>query len=366
MDDKEKLQRSAYGRLTFFPGGKAIQVGNVLKQPQLADTLANLAKQGAAYMYSGQWAIQCIRTVQKEGGLMTLQDLASYSPTWSVPWKISYRGFDIYSSSGRCLYGLWALMALKTLEHTDIQKMGHFSTSAKALEILVRIVQMIYAEKWIRDYRILDNRISVNSRLTPEYTKAIWVKVMQKVKEKRETVPPGNCTLSSVVADRDGNVVAGKHSINSEMWGNGVFVGGVLLNGSGDMLGRYTGPGQRRTQGAPNFIIFKKGVLKFAGGTFSFSNPQAAFQLLVNLLDYRLSPREAVGLPRFGSYPYDMKTGHIDLTKYDLDERFGGDIVTILKNYGISFNQSKPKLGKGCIVEFFSNGSTASGWDWGI
>jgi len=175
--------------------------------------------------------------------------------------------------------------------------------------------------------------------------------------------PPPRHTLSSIIADIDGNVVSGKHSINSELWGLGLFVRGVLLNGSGDMPGRYTGPGQRRTQGAPNFFVFKDGTLKYACGTFSSSNPHAAFQFLVNLLDYGLPADQAAALPRFGSIPYDEKDWTVDWSKNWLDERVNPEIVAALKARGLYFSQKSPRLGKGCIAEFHPDGSATIGWD---
>ena len=366
--DPDKLQRSEYGRRTFFPNGTALQPGDILKQPELAEFLTKLAEQGANYMYRGEWAEQCVETVQRQGGLMTLKDLAAYQPAWAKPWKISYRGYDICASSGRTMYALWTLLALKILEHTAVQPLGHFSLSADALEILVRVTQAVYKEKWLRDYRSLDNRELVNSRLTSNYAAGIWARVKQelnRVHQGEALEPPCHHTLSSIVADREGNVVSGKHSINSELWGPGLFVQGIPLNGSGDLMGRFTGPGKRRTQGAPNFFVFKNGILKYACGTFSFSNPQAALQFLVNLLDYGLPAGQAASFPRFGSYPYDMKTDRVDFSKYELDERVSREVVEILEKRGLFFSQKRPKLGKGCIAEFHIDGTTTTGWDWG-
>lgn len=359
----ERLQDTQYGRRTFFPDGRALQAGDVLKQPELADFLIGLAKQGSTYMYQGDWAKQMVDLVQKKGGYMTLKDLASYQPTWTEPWKITYRDYQIFGSSGRSLYALWTLLALKTLEHTFISQLGHYSASADALEIMVRITRAVNKEYWIHDYKNLDNHNLVNSRLSDTYSAEIWKKINDPGNITQEKKPLENHTLSTVIADLDGNVVCGKHSINSDLWGRGLFVQGVLLNGSGDMLGRYTGPGQRRTQGAPNFLVFKNRRVKYALGTFSFSNPQAAFQFLVNLLDYRMSADRAVDLPRFGSYPFDEKTWTVDLSRNWLDERVSQEIVDILKNRDLLFSQKKPKLGKGCIAEFHTDGTVTTGYD---
>ncbi len=119
-------------------------------------------------------------------------------------------------------------------------------------------------ESWIYDYRNLDNGTLVNSRLTLHYTDAIWAKVQGQLSNAYSEIAPCHHTLSSIIADTEGNVVSGKHPINSNWWGSGLFVQGVLLNSSGDITSRYTVPGQRRTQGAPNFLVFKDGPLRYA------------------------------------------------------------------------------------------------------
>jgi gamma-glutamyltranspeptidase len=228
---------------------------------------------------------------------------------------------------------------------------------------MVHITRAVNKEYWIHDYKNLDNQNLVNSRLTKTYSSEIWRKIKNIQKKKPVKRVLEKSTLSTVIADREGNVVCGKHSINSDLWGRGLFVQGVLLNGSGDMIGRFTEQGQRRTQGAPNFLVFKNRRLKYALGTFSSSNPQAAFQLLVNLLDYGIPADQAVDLPRFGSYPYDEKTWTVDTSKNWLDKRISLELVNTLKKRGLLFSQKKPKLGKGCITQFHENGTVTIGYD---
>lgn len=359
----EKLRSTDYGRRTYFPGGTQLKPGDILKQPELANFLKAVARQGAAYMYEGEWALRCMETVRKQGGIMTRQDLSAYQTIWTEPWKINYRGFDIFASSGHTMFGVWTLLALKTLEHTGIRSKGHYATSADALEILVRISREVQTKKWIRDHRYLNDRKYVNSKLTQNNTSTIWKRIKGRITAEYENRKAGHHTMSSIVADKEGNVVTGKHSINSELWGAGQFVQGVLLNSSGDNYGRFTGAGKRRTQGAPNFLVFKEGILKYALGTYSSSNPQAAFQFLVNLLDYGLPPVQAVDLPRFGSFPYNEKDWTVDFSKNWLDPRIDSKIVGELKKRGLFFSQESPKLGKGCIAEFHLNGKTSSGYD---
>jgi gamma-glutamyltranspeptidase/glutathione hydrolase len=358
---KEKLLATDYGRRTFFPNGTALKEGDILKQPELAEFLVKLGEQGVAYMYEGEWAQQCVDLVRREGGLMTMEDLARYEPTWAEPWKMSYRGYDICASSGRSMYALWSLLALKTLEHTGIEPLGHFSASADALEVMVRVVRAISEETWIYDYRFIDDTVLINSRLTPEYTKGIWAKVQGFLNSSSTMMATTrDHTLSLVVADTDGNVISGKHSINStEMWGSGLFVQGIPLNSSGELVSRDPGPGERRTQGAPSILVFKDGPLKYALGTFGGNNPLNAFQFMVNLMDYGLPVDQAANLPRFGDFFYDENGW--DFSKNWIDERVSQDVLNILMGRGLYFEKTR-RIGPGCIAEFHADGSTSNAW----
>jgi gamma-glutamyltranspeptidase len=293
---------------------------------------------------------------------MTLEDLASYHPNWEDPWRMTYRDYNICASAGRSMYALWALLALKTLEHTTIQQLGHFSASADALEIVVRVARAVEEESWIYDYRNLDNETLVYSRLTSDYTDAIWAKVQGKLNNAYSEIAPCYHTLCSIIADTEGNVVSGKHSINSNWWGSGLFVQGILLNSSGDITYRYTGPGQRRTQGAPNFLVFKDGPLRYACGTWGSSNPQTAFQFLVNLMDYGLSADQAAEFPRFGGFPFDEATWTVDYTKNELEESISQEIENTLNTRGLYFKRVR-RVGTGCLAEFNPDGTTTIGWD---
>jgi gamma-glutamyltranspeptidase/glutathione hydrolase len=358
-DYKQLLQSTEYGRQTFFPGGAPLQAGDILKQPELAEFLSRLAEQGASYMYAGEWAEQCVETVQAEGGLMTREDLASYQPIWGEPWIVSYRGYDICASAGRVMHGLWALLALKTLEHTSLNPLIHYSESADALEVLVRIARAVDKEAWIGNHWYLDDRDLVNSRLTWTYTNLIWEKVRAALDSVSSEMSFDNETLCSAVVDSEGNVAAAKHSINSYYWGSGLFVQGIPLNASGMFKERWTGPGERRLQGAPNFFVFKDGKMRSILGTWGDSNHYTAFQFLADLIDYELPADQAITLPRFGSYYYDENG--IDLTKNVLDERVSQEIVDILRERGLFFSQESSRVGIGCLIQFHPDGSITTG-----
>jgi gamma-glutamyltranspeptidase/glutathione hydrolase len=356
----EILKGSDYGRRTFFPDGQALQAGDVLRQPEVADFLTKVREQGSSYMYRGDWAMLCIEAVKAKGGLMTRDDLASYQPAWVEPWKTSYRGYEIYSSSGRAFGGLWALVALKTIEHTDITSLGHFSTSADPLEIVVRTARAVWGEPWIFDYRQLDNRKVVQSRLASKYTANIWAKVGAQL-PVRPRAKGGSHSYHIIVIDKDGNVASGTNTHESTPWADGIFVEGIPLANAGS-IPWSTRPGERRLAPFSIHLAFQDGRLRFTNGAFAPSIIEASFQFLLNLIDYKLSVNEAVSLPRFGTFPHDSGATQVETTldwsSNWLDPRISAETVDTLKARGLSFQQKGlVDTGLGTIVVAHPDGT---------
>ena len=127
------------------------------------------------------------------------------------------------SGSGRSFGSLWGLVALKTLEHANVAALGHPSTSADALELVVRTAREALAEPWIFDYRVIDQQALVRPKLTSESTRAIFRRVMAKA-------PPAAAPYRARAAIRsswstaDGNAVTGTNTHESLAWGSGTFV----------------------------------------------------------------------------------------------------------------------------------------------
>jgi gamma-glutamyltranspeptidase/glutathione hydrolase len=357
----EILQRSDYGRRTFFPNGQALQAGDLVKQSEVATFLTKLGEQGSSYMYRGEWATGCIEAVKAHGGLMTRDDLASYQPVWVEPWKTAYRGYEISSSSGRAFGGLWALVALKTIEHTDITPLGHFSASADSLEVVVRTARAVWAEPWLFDYRQLDNRKRVESRLTSKYTAKIWARVAAQL-PVRPKAKGGSHSYHIIVIDKDGNVASGTNTHESTPWGDGIFVEGIPLANAGT-IPWSTRPGERRLAPFSIHLVFKDGRLQFASGAFTPSLIEASFQFLLNLIDYKLPVNEAVSLPRFGTFPHDPVGSQVETTldwsSNWLDPRVSATIVDSLKARGLFFQQKGfVDTGLGAVVAVHPDGTT--------
>jgi gamma-glutamyltranspeptidase / glutathione hydrolase len=357
------LRRTDYGRRTFFRDGQPLRAGDTLTQPELAEFLGKIAKQGAAHMYRGEWARKEVRLVQSKGGRMTEEDLASYHPSWHKPWQIRYRGYDLHTPSGRDWGGLWVDLALLALENTRLADMGHYSNSADALEVVVRTARQVWQElPWLEDPRVLEDRAAVESRLTTRYTKEIWDRVHQKL-PVRTTARSGSHSYHIIVADEHGNVVTGTHTIQSLPWGDGVFVEGIPLTQMGYVPAK-SGPGERRVDALTMHLGFRDGQFRLATGAITATLLETDLQFLLNLIDYGLPPAMAASLPRFGTFPHDLR-GKFDLNSNWLDPDIPEEVVRQLESRQLSFVRKGPQVctgldtGLGAVMAVQPDGSLA-------
>ncbi len=339
------LKRSEYGADTFYPKGIALKEGDWLKLPELAEFLERLADEGSSYAYTGEWAKKFVKKIVAQGGHLSLKDLANYKVIWWMPPHIHYRNLEIYSSGGRAFGGLNTLLSLKALEHEDLKKYGkHFSKSAEALELLIRIENEVKTQAWLKDFKKLDNAKFIEQALSQENADLIFKKVQAQIKAKA-SLPlkrsMGTHSYQVVVIDKEGNAITGTNTIESMPWAQGIFVDGVALTGARNLKYFSTRPGDRRLSGFSMEIGIKDEHIAFASGAFNSSLIPAAFEFIVNVVDYRLSAMEAMSLPRFGDEAWNF-----DPTKYEsagalwLDPRIDKEIVENLSKHNIKTIQS--------------------------
>jgi len=351
------LKKTEYGRNTFFPHGEALKLGALLKQPEVAEFLRRLGQEGSAYVYRGDWGDHFLSLVEAHGGRLTTKDLAGYDVKWCDPWTTSYRGYTIFSSSCRSYGGLWVLLALKTLEQTTLPATPRYREDADSLEQMIRISHQVWSEPDIFDYRVLDDPESVRSLLTAEHAGSIWERVRDKA-SLNFMGRGGSHSYHIIVHDDEGNIASGTTTIYANPWADGLFVEGIPLACAGRVPWN-TKPGQRRLSGFSTHLAFQDGQPRFAVGSISNSLAEASFQFLVKLIDYKMSVRDTVSTPRFGSFDArgDPTKPRINFGRNWLDPRVNSGIAKTLKTRGISVKQDGTvDTGLGAIMRIESGG----------
>lgn len=140
--------------------------------------------------------------------------------------------------------------------------------------------------------------------------------------------------------DERGNIVTGTNTIESAVWTDDpIFVGGIPLNDTG-IIAAPGPPGEFTIEPINPYIIENHGRPVFAGGTFGSSMFPADMQVISNLLDFGMSPADAVRAPRFGMFSVDIFERKVDLTRNFLDVRYSPNEVKAAQEQGIMFDQT--------------------------
>ncbi len=162
---KRWLKQWRYSRAVMLPHAgearEAPEAGEIFRQPDLAATLRKLVeaeqralRQGknrrdaiyAAYdrFYKGDIAQEFVRGFQEEGGLITLQDLATWRVKIEEPVMTTYRGIDVYKLQP-WTQGPAMLQALNILENFDLKAMGYNST--RYIHTLYQAMSLAFADR---------------------------------------------------------------------------------------------------------------------------------------------------------------------------------------------------------------------------
>jgi gamma-glutamyltranspeptidase/glutathione hydrolase len=266
-------------------------------QTDYARTLERLASDGPDAFYRGEIADEIAADFEANGGFITKEDLAGYTVNVTEPLRGTYRGLQI-AAAGPPAGGLTLLQMLNFLEGYDLGAQGWPSTESARL--LVEAMAWAMAD---RDLHIAD------PRFIEIPTGALADK--QYAAKARDVVAAGARahdradTTHVCVVDDTGNAVSLTHTLGSA---SGVVTPGLgfgyndYMNCFDPRPGRPNSivPGKTRvTMMTPTLVFEKGGRLRACvgapGGTKIVT---AILQVLVNVIDHRMSPMEAVSAPR--------------------------------------------------------------------
>lgn len=319
----------------FAPGGRPLRAGEVVRNPDLAHTFRRLIADGRAGFYAGEVARAIARCSETHGGLLGLEDLARYEMLWQEPIATTYRGYDVYevppNSSGFIL-----LEELNILELFDIASLG--CHTAASVHLMVEAKRLAFAdrERYVADLEA--DQIPLAGLLAKEFgrerahlidpERALtapvaagdpwpWngdtrssAEVRARARAKAPRVRAGSLgedTTCFVAVDRWGNAVCELQSLHS------AFGSGLVVDGTGILLNNRMAywhldpdhpnclaPGKRVRHTMNPVLVFRDGALRLALGTpGGDTQVQTNLQLLTALLDYGMTPQEAVEAPRW-------------------------------------------------------------------
>ena len=331
----------------------ATHVAALIRQPNLARTLQELARDGAETFYRGTLA----RRLAGHGTLITEADLAAYQPQLQDPIGIFYRGWEIRQTPPNST-GFCTLQMLKIIERFDWANLSpatrvHVMVEAKKRAFLDR-------ERYGSDPRF--ETVPVEMLLSPGHIDAHFAAIRLDRAAEISLVEPepaqGDTTYFAVI-DAEGNAVSGIQSLNNA-FGAATIAGdtGILLNNRmaywhlGQSHPNRLVPGKRvrHTMNAP--MILKDGRLWGVLGTPGADHQvQVNLQVISALLDDGDHAQAAVERPRWtSSQPgQDANWPHAGSFALTIEEGFGSAVLDDLERRGHHL-QRVPPLGGPCAM----------------
>jgi gamma-glutamyltranspeptidase/glutathione hydrolase len=373
----------------FLPrNGRPPEVGDTLRQADLARTLRLIRDQGPDGFYGGQTADLIVAEMERGGGIITHQDLAAYEAAWREPITFTYRGHTVISMPPSSSGGATMAEMANILQLYDLGSMAWHGPETIHL----------YAEAWKRAYADRNHYLAdpdfvdmpLGRMTSPGYAaerarsiSASAATVARDIRPGMEATPDeGENTTHFSILDAAGNAVSVTTTINS-WYGSKVTVTGagfVLNNEMDDFAAKpgtpnqyglvqgennAVGPGKRMLSAmTPSIVLDPAGeVLMVTGTPGGATIITTVFQTISNVLDFGMNVVQAVNAPRVhhqhlpdqiyhepgGLEPATVRA--LEALGHTLVERteVSGDVQMILVDDGILTAWSDPRRGGAAV-----------------
>jgi gamma-glutamyltranspeptidase/glutathione hydrolase len=303
---------------------KPLPAGTLLKNAAYADTLSQIANQGPKAFYEGPIAADIVaRSGQAPmPGTLSLADLKAYKPNKLEPICRAYRERKVCGMGPPSSGGIGVLATLGILENFDMAATG--AGAPLGWHRLIEAQRLAYAD---RDTYVADDRyvaVPIKGLLDATYLKsrAALISDTSTMKTVEPGEPPGSVkrgrdatgnvfgTTHFVIVDQSGDVVSMTTTVEG-LFGSQRMVRGFFLNNQltdfsflavdakGEPIANAPAAGKKpRSSMAPTLVFDKDGHFELAVGSPG-GNAIIAYvaKAVVGMLDWNLSPQDAVGLP---------------------------------------------------------------------
>ena len=305
----------------YHADGSNYQVNELLKQPELAQSLSLIAQKGSKGFYQGETAKKIVSAVQNAGGIMSLTDLANYKVIEREPVRGNYRGYEVVSMPPPSSGGIHIIEMLNVLEQFPIDKLGH--NTANTLHLMAETMKYAYADRseYLGDPDFVN--VPVKQLTSKEYAKEIASKIAINKTTPSSEIRPGNLapyesdqTTHFSVIDKWGNAVANTYTLNFS-YGSGLVAKGtgILLNNEMDDFSAKPGTpnGYGLIGGDANAVEGNKRPLSSMSPTMVMKDGKPfivtgspggsriiniTLQMIMNVIDHNLNIAEATAAAR--------------------------------------------------------------------
>ena len=346
----------------YAPGGGAPDHGELVSNPEQADTLEIVAEGGERAFYHGEIAERIESYVGRLGGFLTADDLSNHRSEWVSPISTDYRGFQVFELPPNT-QGITALQMIALAARFDLGD----SPSSDSVHALIELKKLAFEDR-ARLYSDPDfGQRSAQDLLFKTRVDALHGQIQtDRVLTNDAAWLPidrfgDTCYLTT--ADSDGMMVSLIQS-NFRKFGSGLVPDGLGfgLQNRGALFAleenhpNVFAPNKRPFQTIiPAFVLEDGRPLLSFGVMGGAMQPQGHLQILTNLIDYKMGLHEAGAAARWRHVGSSRPTGYSGLGSgaVVLEDGFSAEIANGLQK-------------KGHLVDFASDifgGYQAIAWD---
>lgn len=362
----ERLGANAEAKRVYLPNnGKAVDIGETFRQPDLAATLKRIRDQGRDGFYKGKTAELIAADMAANGGLITTDDLASYQPVEREPLRGKFRNFDVVSAPPPSSGGVAVLQMLNLLEPYSLERMGH--NSAEYLHHLIEAMRLAYADRSLHLGDPDQTAVPTDTLISRDYADKRRQLLSSERAGSSDNIGAGKIPLPESpdtthfsVADSQGNVVSNTYTLNFSFGTHIVVPGtGLLLNNEMDDFAARPGFANAYglVQGEANAVAANRRPLSSMTPTIVYRDGQpwlatgspggsliinAVVQTILNAMLFDMNVAAASAAPRVH---HQWRPD-----KVRIEEGVSPDTVAILNGLGHSTEVSRRTMGRVCSV----------------
>jgi gamma-glutamyltranspeptidase/glutathione hydrolase len=339
----ESIFRSNTEASSIFlhPTGRMFLPGERLVQSDLGKTLNSIRTLGPKAFYDGEIAKTIVENSTNSGGVISTQDFSSYSIVESTPLSCNYRGYTVTTAplpGG----GITLCQMLKILEHYNITEFPRYSSNTSHRLVSAMLFSYIDRNTYLGDPNFI--KTIPNYLLSPKYIDSLQKKIPEyKAPKFRPTnnIAEGNNTTHFSILDKNGMAVSVTYTINTA-FGSGLIAGdtGFFLNNEINDFTIKLGtkneyemtqsannriePGKRPLSSMTPTILTKQDKLFLVTGSPGGSTiPTTLMQTIVNIVDYKMTPDQAINSPRIH---YQGSPNFVITEPFTLSEKVFSDL----------------------------------------
>lgn len=370
QEETETLGKWESSKKIFFKNDRPLVAGERLVQADLANSLRQIAQQGAKAFYEGEIAQKIVAEMEKHNGLITLEDMKGYQSVERKPIVGEYRGYKIVTMPPPSSGGIHLVQILNMLENYSLADSG--SNSAETIHYLAETMKLAYADRseYLGDPDFV--KIPVTGLTSKDYAKELIKAIDPDKARPAAEIKPGkpqpyesDQTTHYSVMDKAGNAVAVTYTLNLN-FGSGIVAEGtgILLNNEMDDFSAKPGVANAfgLIGGDANAVEGKKRPLSSMTPTLVLKNDKpwlvtgspggariitTVLQSILNTIDHGMNPAEAIVTPRVHHQwlPDELR----------VEEGLSPDTLKLLSERGHKISEKAP-MGRIQIIQALDDG----------